>query len=131
MIHEYRYLKTPNEYIETVIVSGDKHNIRAWGLAHRSDGYYVNAANKSIKWDQVVNSLVDNTLRDASEIVESYTTTVYTDMICDCDDYRGLVQSQLQSTGFTFSIPNSVAPKNNSITSLLQNLIQTFQTQLK
>jgi hypothetical protein len=29
-------------------------------------------------------------LRDASEIVEHYTTSVYIDMTFDCDDYRGL-----------------------------------------
>jgi hypothetical protein len=52
-------------------------------------------------------------LRDASEIVEHYTTTVYTDMIYDCDEYRGLVQSN----GCT-NAPNSVAPQKISIPSL-------------
>jgi hypothetical protein len=118
VIYGYRYLKTRNEYIETDIVSGDKDNITAWGLAHPSDGYYKDAATKSIDWDQTVNSLVDNTLRDASEIIEHYTTTVYTDIIFDCHDYRGLVHSQRKSTGCTFSILNSVAPNTNYITSL-------------
>jgi hypothetical protein len=67
VIYEHRYLKTPDEYIETVIVSGDTHNTRARGLAETSDDCYEDTADDNINWDQTVNSLVDNTLRDASE----------------------------------------------------------------
>ena len=94
-------------------MSGDRNHNRAWGLAHITDGFFENATNANIKWQQTVNYLSEEQLRDASEIVEHYTTTVYTDMIFDCDENRGLVQS----TGCT-NAPNSVAPQRNSIPSL-------------
>ena len=111
--YEYTYKNNPSEYHEVVNLSGDRRNNRAWGLAHTTDGFFEDATHDNMKWQQTVNHLSEKLLRDASEFVEHYATTVYTDMIFDCDDYRGLVQS----TGFT-STPNYVAPQRMSIPSL-------------
>jgi hypothetical protein len=90
-------------------------------LAHITDGFFENATNANIQWQQTVNYLSEEQLRDASENVEHYTTTVYTDMIFDCDEYRGLVQS----IGCT-NAPNYVAPQRISIPSLRG--LQTYTT---
>jgi len=76
------------------------------------------AADSNIVRAQTVNFGADSYLKDASEIVENCIITVHTHMTFDCDDYRGLVQSE---TGCTVRIPNLVAPvrrKLESITSL-------------
>ena len=66
--YEYKYKNNPSEYHDGIILSGDRKHNRPWGLARITDDFFENATNT--QWQQTVNYLSEEQLRDASENVE-------------------------------------------------------------
>jgi len=64
--YEHTCKHNPSAYHEGIILSGDRNHNGAWGLAHITDGFFENATNANIQWQQTVYCLSQEQLREVS-----------------------------------------------------------------